>query len=649
MAKTRKNQRKVQKVAPQPDSGGTKPSSYAMRQPMVNRAITGGRQLATGRKPYNTVQGAQGVAQVKNPPSRTEPAPWASAWPQPQPQQPSVPQSPQPVQPAPMPQQPTGQHLAGGPATTGLSPEQIAQAQALGLTHEPPPGASFNPDGSINLPMGWVQVGGENGVPAFYTNQWNGTDYNHKRAITQFTNPYLNTSPFYGTGPAFQNLETGQHVWQDPGFVPTDPRQIAGLQNIAGAGGPQAAAAQVAMGNALPQNAQPMPMPNPQQQPQPQPAPQPNSPFPNQEAAGYAAQNVGNNYATLEREYENRLAQGYTGDKFLEQHPKFAANLQGQGQDRPPMQPGFPPGVDPGGRGGFQNQQGQQGGGYDPNEIAASQGTRGENVGQPMFRQGLDQTGRQDVGTAAGVRQGVIDNPQISAQKIESRANAITALPAAGVSPTPGDNAGEPSTELGLPLSPEFEAGRRALDDALSAQLAEIGMAREEIAATKKLIEARLATDLQEDLRQVDEGANARGIYNSSIRGDNRGRAEFQTGRRLQDVTLDAARQFREMAAAESGARSSYLKGIAELLAQAARTAANDENADAGGGSDEGGGGSQGGTPSIKPPSKPPSVKLKKSGNTFADLNAVYKTLKPAAKKKFLKDHPKFAKNKKGK
>lgn len=153
------------------------------------------------------------------------------------------------------------------------------------------------------------------------------------------------------------------------------------------------------------------------------------------------------------------------------------------------------------------------------------------------------------------------------------------ALASAGVDVTTRGRSATPAPQaLGLPLSPEFEQGRRALEDELAGTLANLGVAREDLVRTVELVKARIATDLAEEKRQVDESSNARGIYNSGIRTRNRDRAQFYTDRKSQDVGMEAARALREMAAQESGARSSYFKGLAELLMDVARNAATDRN-----------------------------------------------------------------------
>lgn len=155
-----------------------------------------------------------------------------------------------------------------------------------------------------------------------------------------------------------------------------------------------------------------------------------------------------------------------------------------------------------------------------------------------------------------------------------------TAPPARGGGQSPGggnqgggnQGGGQPT----LPLDPAFEAGRRALDDQLSATLAGLGASRQEIQATLALVMARLEQDRAEALSQTNEAANARGIYNSGIRFEDLGDVYSDFQRQQQDLAADAGRQARELAMAESGARADYGRGISELLADlAARSAAN--------------------------------------------------------------------------
>lgn len=141
-----------------------------------------------------------------------------------------------------------------------------------------------------------------------------------------------------------------------------------------------------------------------------------------------------------------------------------------------------------------------------------------------------------------------------------------------GGSPTPNPGASS------LTLSPQAEAARRGLEDELAATLASIGVARDQIPATLELITARLLSDQEEDLRNTDENANARGIYNSGIRTTDRGRVTQGYDRKRADIAADAAQQLADLAAAESGAYAGFNRSWADVLLDLAIQAAEDPN-----------------------------------------------------------------------
>jgi hypothetical protein len=104
------------------------------------------------------------------------------------------------------------------------------------------------------------------------------------------------------------------------------------------------------------------------------------------------------------------------------------------------------------------------------------------------------------------------------------------------------------------------------LEDALAGELANIGVARDQIPATLQLLRERMDTEQRESLRQVDESVNARGLYNSGIRTRDRDVATQGYDRRRQDLALGAAGDFNTLAQQESAARSNYARGLQELL-----------------------------------------------------------------------------------
>lgn len=218
-----------------------------------------------------------------------------------------------------------------------------------------------------------------------------------------------------------------------------------------------------------------------------------------------------------------------------------------------------------------------QGPGYNPAQPEGSnfynQPPRDDSAYLPQPPQGFPFSQAQPAGGQ--------DFRQAPAQgATDAATRAAPALESAGVDPLAKGRSDSPAPQaLGLPLSPEFEAGTRALEDSLAGELANIGVAQQDIANMVELAKARLATDLADEKRQIDESSNARGIYDSGIRTSDRNKAQFRADRRLVDIGLTAAEQLRQLALQESGARGDYLRDLAELLADSARGAAQDEDA----------------------------------------------------------------------
>lgn len=162
----------------------------------------------------------------------------------------------------------------------------------------------------------------------------------------------------------------------------------------------------------------------------------------------------------------------------------------------------------------------------------------------------------------------------------QARQSADQALASVGIAPRIVGPTAKPDPEddaLGLPLSPEFEAARRALEDNLAAELAAIGVARAEIPALVELVTQRLATDQAEVERRTNEAANARGVYNSTIRTDDLGDVRAGFDRNRQDFAFDVARMFGELSQRESGARGDYNRSLSELLLALAQDQATDD------------------------------------------------------------------------
>lgn len=118
-----------------------------------------------------------------------------------------------------------------------------------------------------------------------------------------------------------------------------------------------------------------------------------------------------------------------------------------------------------------------------------------------------------------------------------------------------------------LPMTPQFEAGRRGAEDQLSAQLAQIGIAREQIPYFLNFYGQRDVTDKGYANNALDENLAARGIFDSTVNPYLRTRdIDTPYGRRAQDRTLAAEQQYADLAGQEGGAQLSYNQSLMELL-----------------------------------------------------------------------------------
>lgn len=143
--------------------------------------------------------------------------------------------------------------------------------------------------------------------------------------------------------------------------------------------------------------------------------------------------------------------------------------------------------------------------------------------------------------------------------------------PAAG-----GVGAGGTATGVGLPLDPLFEAQRRALEDALAAQLQPLGPARDRILAEQNLQQTRLGTNQGVDQRRLMDLMAARGIVNSGIQARDTGRLATDYLRQYQDLANTTAGQLGEVSTAEAGAQAEYQRGLMELLLALANRSSQD-------------------------------------------------------------------------
>ena len=508
-------QRQRQAVAPQPD----RDFAPAM-QPQTTAGLQTGRRMGPPPKP------------IQAPQSDYRPR-------EPYPQNPQIAQ-PRHATPSTAPAQSPYQGLQGpnSQAAQRPQPHTVPSPEEMGLADIDPRGSDLwrtytdwangqDPNGNFfyNLAMsnGWVP---NSGVPMdqfIYNpdgslrpvNQWN--SWAQQQAAQGVENP----------------MATGQWSPETPWFVAGNPNQgqfdQAIAQQQAGNFGwrppsPDDIVAPQPPGfEGVPMPGYQRPETNPQFQGPGQRVPDQGRsiPNPNQSGQGYS-------YAQLEQMFQNLNPRDRA--HFLQMHPRFAQTRQGGG-----------PGRDRGGMGGTLPGPGNT---LNVNDVGGI---------IPMKKGGAG-------GSISGGTGGSLPGPG------QGAAPAPTPNPA----PNPGAST--------LTLSPQAEAARRALEDELSATLASIGVARDQIPATLNLVTTRLLNDQAEDLRNTDETANARGIYNSGIRSTDRGRVTSGYDRKRSDLASDAARQLSELASAESGAHSSFNRSWADILLQLARDAAADPN-----------------------------------------------------------------------
>lgn len=152
-----------------------------------------------------------------------------------------------------------------------------------------------------------------------------------------------------------------------------------------------------------------------------------------------------------------------------------------------------------------------------------------------------------------------------------------------------------------MPLSGQFESGRRQLEDSLSSGLNQIGNQWSTLGPQNNLFLQRLAT--QQGLGQADvkEEMVGRGIYDSSITPYELSKLNADYDRQRQDQAFTMADQYRELSSGAAGVIQDYERGLIELLLQqAADEAANpgpgtDQTHGDVGGDDKGGGKDKGG------------------------------------------------------
>lgn len=140
-----------------------------------------------------------------------------------------------------------------------------------------------------------------------------------------------------------------------------------------------------------------------------------------------------------------------------------------------------------------------------------------------------------------------------------------TTTPTAPTTPPPADPTPAPASG-GFPLTGDFEAGRRALDDQLMGALGSLTAQRQLIGPQLNLYLTRLGNDQTVAAKQLRESMAARGIYNSGVTRQNQILQNTDYDRTRQDYGTNAAQQYSALAQQEQEARLSYARGLQDLL-----------------------------------------------------------------------------------
>lgn len=124
----------------------------------------------------------------------------------------------------------------------------------------------------------------------------------------------------------------------------------------------------------------------------------------------------------------------------------------------------------------------------------------------------------------------------------------------------------EPQT-LGLPLSPQFMAADRALEQELQNTLLAIGIEKDTIPLIVEQFKARMKTDQGLEEMGIREGMSDRGMLDSSLTGRTMMEANIPRQRMWQDYSQDVTNRYGELSQQEMEARMGRLIGRDQLIA----------------------------------------------------------------------------------
>lgn len=149
-----------------------------------------------------------------------------------------------------------------------------------------------------------------------------------------------------------------------------------------------------------------------------------------------------------------------------------------------------------------------------------------------------------------------------------------------GIAGSYGDYANFPAPQDAppdfLPMTPQFEAGRRGLDDQYQANKMNIINQRDLVMPQYQQAKARLDTNKGYDTSRLNENVNERGLYDSGIRSQLMTRdVNLPYGRQFSDLATNAAAQMAGYNTQLADADLAYNQGMAELLLNRAADSAS--------------------------------------------------------------------------
>lgn len=132
-----------------------------------------------------------------------------------------------------------------------------------------------------------------------------------------------------------------------------------------------------------------------------------------------------------------------------------------------------------------------------------------------------------------------------------------------------GMKPGPLQTQNFLPMTPQFEASRRGIEDSYAASLADITQQRSLMPGMINMFKARQGTDIGYATQGLNENMVDRGIYDSGIRPQLQMRdITIPYERRQQDFSLQMEALANELAQAEGAAGLGYNQSLIEAMLQ---------------------------------------------------------------------------------